>query len=464
MSAEGLRQAQDKMRATGVAEVAITVFSHYYRLLESGERGTIAEADLEPLRDVPRLDRLGSDDAAIRAALAETVVIKLNGGLGTSMGVTGPKSALPVVDGQTFLDIIARQILALRQRYDVPLPLVLMNSFRTRDESLDILDKYDDLPVDGVPLDFLQNMEPKLRADDLTPVEWPADPELEWAPPGHGDIFVALTASGTLDALRDRGFRRAFISNSDNLGAIADGRIAAWLAERDVPFGMEVCRRTRSDRKGGHVAVRKADGRLVLRDSAQVADGEDHYFQDTSRHTTFNTNNLWIDLDRLVDRMTGGDGVLGLPIIVNRKTVDPADPSSTPVIQLETAMGTAIEIFEGAQTVLVDRRRFKPVKTTDDLLVLRSDVYRLADDGELVLARSADQPYVVLDPAYFKILADFESRFPHGVPSLAAAERFEVRGDVAFGKNINVTGEVEVVAPEGEQLHIPDGTHLGSAS
>ncbi|HEY3005354.1 MAG TPA: UTP--glucose-1-phosphate uridylyltransferase [Kribbellaceae bacterium] len=460
MSADGLRQAQDKMRAAGVAEVAITVFSHYYRLLESGQRGTIAEADIEPLGDVPRLDHLETRDDAIRAALAGTAVIKLNGGLGTSMGVTGPKSALPVLEGLTFLDVIARQVLALRNKYDVALPLVLMNSFRTRDESLAILGTYDALPVDGLPLDFLQNAEPKLRADDLTPVEWPAEPELEWCPPGHGDLFVALVASGTLDALRGKGFRYAFISNADNLGAIPDGRIAAWMAEHEVPFGMEVCRRTRSDRKGGHIAVRTSDGRLVLRDSAQVAEGEQDLFQDVTRHTTFNTNNLWIDLDRLAELMAGHDGILGLPIIVNRKTVDPADPDSPQVIQIETAMGTAIETFEGAQAVLVDRRRFKPVKTTDDLLLLRSDVYRLAEDGELVAAREGDEPYVALDPDYFKILAKFEERFPYGAPSLAAADRLEVRGDVAFGKDVVVTGEVEVEAPPGEQLRIPDGTRL----
>jgi UTP--glucose-1-phosphate uridylyltransferase len=454
----GLREAQEKMRAAGVAEVAITVFSHYYRLLESGQQGTIAEADIEPARDLPRLDDLTEDGTA----LADTVVIKLNGGLGTSMGVTGPKSALPVKDGQTFLDIIARQILSTRAAFGIELPLVLMNSFRTREESLAILDEYDDLPVDGLPLDFLQNAEPKLRADDLTPVEWPVDPELEWCPPGHGDLYVALVASGMLDALRDKGFRHAFVSNSDNLGATPDGRIAAWMASHDVPFGMEVCRRTRSDRKGGHVAVRRSDGRLILRDSAQVAPGEEEAFQDIERHTTFNTNNLWIDLDRLAALMAGHDGILGLPIIVNRKTVDPADPDSPPVIQIETAMGTAIETFEGGQAVLVDRSRFKPVKTTDDLLVLRSDVYRLAADGELTTTHEGDEPYVSLDPAYFKILADFEQRFPAGVPSLVNADRLEVRGDVAFGKDVVVTGEAEIEAPPGERLRIPDGTRVGT--
>jgi UTP--glucose-1-phosphate uridylyltransferase len=448
------------MRAAGAADVAIKVFSHYYRLLESGQQGTIREDDIEPVGDLPHLEHLDADQESRRAALAETVVIKLNGGLGTSMGVTGPKSALPVKDGLSFLDIIARQILATRKAYDVPLPLVLMNSFRTKQESLAILGEYSDLPVDGIPLSFQQNMEPKLLADDLTPAEWPDDPELAWCPPGHGDLFTALVASGTLDALREKGFRHAFISNADNLGATPDGRIAGWMAEHDVPFGMEVCRRTRSDRKGGHVAVRKSDGRLILRDSAQVHPDDTKSFQDVTRHKTFNTNNLWIDLDRLAELMAGHDGVLGLPIIVNRKTVDPADSSSPKVIQLETGMGTAIETFEGSQAVIVDRSRFKPVKTTNDLLVLRSDVYDLDDAGDLTTHHEGDEPYVDLDPEYFKILADFEARFAAGPPSLIRADRLEVRGDVAFGKDVVVIGEVEVEAPAGERREIPDGTEL----
>jgi UTP--glucose-1-phosphate uridylyltransferase len=460
MSEAGLQQAQDKMRAAGVAEVAIKVFSHYYRLLESGQTGTISEADIEPLGELPRLDSFDTDEESMRAALAGTVVIKLNGGLGTGMGVSGPKSALPVKDGLSFLDIIVRQVLSVRRRYDVALPLLLMNSFRTQEKSLAILSRYDDLPVDGLPQDFLQNREPKLRADDLTPVEWPADPELEWTPPGHGDIYTALVASGTLDALREQGYRHAFISNADNLGAVPDGRIAAWMAEHGVPFGMEVSRRTRSDRKGGHLAVRTSDGRLILRDNAQVAKADTAAFQDINRHKTFSTNNLWINLDRLAELMEAQGGVLGLPMIVNRKTVDPTDENSPQVLQLETAMGTAIETFEGSQAVLVDRSRFKPVKTTNDLLVLRSDVYHLEESGELTTTHEGDEPYVDLDPRFFKILAAFEARFPGGPPSLVRADRLEVRGDVAFGKDVTVLGDVEVDAPDGEQLRIADGTEL----
>jgi UTP--glucose-1-phosphate uridylyltransferase len=232
------------------------------------------------------------------------------------------------------------------------------------------------------------------------------------------------------------------------------------MAEHDVPFGMEVCRRTRSDRKGGHVAVRKSDGRLILRDSAQVHPDDTKSFQDVTRHKTFNTNNLWIDLDRLAELMDGHDGILGLPIIVNHKTLDPADPDSPKVIQLETGMGTAIETFEGSQAVIVDRSRFKPVKTTNDLLVLRSDVYELDEAGDLTTTHEGDEPYVDLDPEYFKILADFEARFEAGPPSLVRADRLEVRGDVAFGKDVVVVGDVEVEAPAGRRKVIADGTEL----
>lgn len=457
MTSPGLTQSIDKMRAAGVAEEAIAAFTHYYGLLESGYQGTIAEADIENPTGLPVLADFDFDDAALKDAFAKTAVIKLNGGLGTSMGITGPKAALPVTDGETFLDIIAKQVLSLREQYDAPLPLVLMHSFRTREDSLAILAKYPDLAVEGIDLDFLQNAEPKLTADTLAPVEWPADPDLEWCPPGHGDLFVALVASGTLATLREKGFKYAFISNSDNLGAVADPRVAAWMAQSGAPFAMEVCRRTISDRKGGHIARRTADGRLVLRDTAMVVEGEESAFQDTDTWTLFNTNNLWIDLDALDAVLAANDGVLQMPLIVNHKTVDPTDKTSTKVIQMETGMGTAIEVFDGAAAVVVERDRFKPVKTTNDLLVLRSDFYELREDGRLVPTREGDEPFVDLD-GHYKILADFDERFPKGAPSLTGCTSLKVSGDVTFGADVVVTGDVVVEADE--PTTIEDGTHL----
>ncbi|MEP6796815.1 MAG: UTP--glucose-1-phosphate uridylyltransferase, partial [Lapillicoccus sp.] len=354
MSAQGLAEATKRMREHGEHPASVLAFEHSYRLLEeavaTGTGGVIPEASIEPLTDVPTLDGVHFSEKELSAALAQVAVVKLNGGLGTSMGITGPKSALPVKDGLSFLDVICRQVLALREIHRVDLPLILMNSFRTQDESMAILERYPDLPVDGLPLTFLQSAEPKLREDDLSPVDWPANPELEWCPPGHGDVYLALASSGALKTLLDKGFRYVFLSNADNLGATCDPRIAAWLLAGDVPYLAEVCERTANDRKGGHLARRRSDGRLVLRDSAMVAPGEDHFFQDTARYSTFHANNLWVDLHvvarLLAESESRGEVGLGLPIIVNHKTVDPSDSSSTPVIQIETGMGTAIERIE----------------------------------------------------------------------------------------------------------------------
>jgi len=464
MSREGRQQALEKMAEAGVHERAIEVFAHYYDVLESGETGMIPEDDIEPIRELPRLADLETDARAARDALAATVVIKVNGGLGTSMGMDRAKTLLSVrPSGETFLDVIARQVLALRAEHDVTLPLLFMNSFRTSDDTLVALEKYDGLAVDDLPLDFLQNREPKLRADDLTPVSWPPDPGLEWCPPGHGDIYPALEASGVLQRLLDAGYRYAFVSNADNLGARPDPRLAAWFAGLGVGFASESCRRTTSDRKGGHLAVRTSDGRLILRETAQTRDEDQEAFTDVNRHRFFNCNNLWLDLAAVAARMRENDGVLGLPLIRNVKTADPTDPSSPEVIQLETAMGAAIEVFEHAQAIEVDRSRFLPVKTTSDLLALRADVYELTDDAQVRLVEGRERaPYVELDKVY-KLIDDFDGRFPHGSPSLRRADSLRVDGDWTFGKGVTAVGDV-VIDAEGSPGTIPDGSVLGAES
>ena len=455
------------MQDHGENDRSVRAFEQAYGELEDvlgqGTGGTIAEDSIEPLVDVPSLDDDDEPtDAAMAAALGQVAVVKLNGGLGTSMGMTGPKSALEVKDGLTFLDVIARQVLALRATHAVDLPLILMNSLRSREESLSILARYPDLTLDGLPPDFLQGAEPKLREDDLAPVEWPDDPDLEWCPPGHGDVYLALSSSGLLETLLDRGFRYVFLSNADNLGATCDPRIAAWLVENDVPYVAEVCDRTVNDRKGGHLAVRKSDGHLILRDSAMVTPGEEHFFQDTTRHPTFHANNLWVDL-RVVARLLaevedqGGVG-LGLPVIVNRKTVDPSDSSSTAVIQIETGMGTAIERIDGARAIKVPRTRFRPVKTTNELLLVRSDIFELDEHANVVSVIDHPEPFVDLDEWFYKLVPDFDERFRGGVPSMKAATSLRVDGDVHFGPGVVCVGDVVVSAPEARTVE--PGTRL----
>jgi UTP--glucose-1-phosphate uridylyltransferase len=449
---DGLQASLEKMRREGIPDAAVNTFEHYYEQLRDGETGMLPESEIEPVEDVQDFDDLPEGDPP----LDQAVVIKLNGGLGTSMGMTRAKSLIEAKDGQSFLDIVARQVLGLRERTGARVPLVLMNSFSTHDDALEALAEHEGLEAD-VPPDFVQNKEPKLLVDGLQPVEWPGDPRLEWCPPGHGDLYTALVTSGMLEQLLDAGYRYAFVSNSDNLGAVLEPRILAWMAREELPFAMEVTDRTEADRKGGHIA-RRRDGGYVLRETAQTPKEDLDALQDISRHRYVNTNNLWIDLEALQRLMAERDGVLGLPLIVNRKTVDPSDKSTPEVFQLETAMGAAVGVFDGAQPVRVSRRRFSPVKTTEDLLALRSDAYVLDEDARVHLApeRDGTPPVVDLDDDYYKLLRDFEERFPEGAPSLVEAERLSVEGDVTFGRDVVVRGTAEVQGP----ARIDDGAVL----
>jgi len=425
-----------KLRADGADEGVVAAFERRFAQLDDPEAGFMRGTDLEPVEDVPALEDLPDADADPDASANANAnpgapaiaVLKLNGGLGTSMGLRGPKSLIEVKPGHSFLDVIARQAAGR--------PLVLMNSFSTDEATR----------AAGVDArTFLQSREPKLREDDHAPVAWPADPTLEWCPPGHGDVYVSLAASGMLDELLADGVAWAFISNSDNLGATPDARIPAWAQAHDVPFVMEVVRGTPADRKGGHVARRRDDGRIVLRETAQTPPDDDS-FTDVERWRYYNTNNLWVDLRALRQLLRQDPAGPRLPLIVNRKTVDPRDPGSTPVLQLETAMGAAIGAIEGARAVLVPRSRFAPVKTTDDLLVVRSDAYELHDDGTMRPTFDGPPPVVSLDPEFYKSLSDLEQRFPHGPPSLREARSFTVTGDVTFGADVAVRGDRKVEA------------------
>ncbi len=439
---EGLRVAMERMSRAGVPQQAIDVFENFYHQIEDGSTGLIPESDVLPLQDVDRVADLDFDLDAQRDAARRTVVIKLNGGLGTSMGMEIAKSLLEVRAGETFLDIIVEQIRHLRSELGVQIPLMFMNSFRTQADTLEALAQYDDLPVFGLALDFLQNQEPKIRVEDLMPIDWPADPSLEWCPPGHADIYTALSASGVLDSLIESGIEFASFSNADNLGAYPDPHMMAWFASSGAPYAAEVCRRTKSDVKGGHIVIRRDDGRLLLRETAQVSPEDQAQASDLEVHQFFHTNNLWINLIALRDTLAAGGGVLDLPLIRNEKNVDPTDPSSPRVIQIESAMGAAIGVFEGATAIEVPRARFLPVKTTNDLLLMRSDVYEIGPDHRV--RQVADRvPLIDLDREYFSTIADFEDRVL-GTVSLRHSEAFTVRGDWTIGDGVKIVGDVTI--------------------
>lgn len=460
-SAERFEPIAAKMRAAGLPELMLRHFRYYYEQLVAGATGYIAGDDAQPVAQLPDMDDLADYSAAGQRALKQAAVLKLNGGLGTSMGMSGPKSLLPVKAGHTFLDIIVHQVLHMRQQHGTSLPLILMNSFNTEAETAAALAAYPELQQD-VPFSFLQHKAPKIFEEDLTAASWPTDPEKEWCPPGHGDLYAALQTSGMLAQLLDAGYRYLFVSNSDNLGATLDVDILGYLAEEEVPFLMEVAQRTPADRKGGHLAQRR-DGQLILREVAQCPPEELDAFQDIARYRYFNTNNLWINLHALRDLLSARDGIIQLPLIRNEKNIDPTNPESPRVYQLETAMGSAIGVFAGAQALCVPRSRFVPVKKNNDLLLLQSDVYRLTD--EYTLERTVNTPPLIeLDERYYKLIDDMRIRFPHGAPSLRHCTKLSVRGDVRFGKDVSLAGAVELVNRQEEPLVIADGSRVDDSA
>lgn len=463
MNRESIETAiREKLETGGVNAAGTNAFLNAARQALDGVTGLLAEADIEPVDRLPSFEELPEPTAKDNELFGKLAVIKLNGGLGTGMGLDRAKSLLKVKGERTFLDFIAEQILGLRGDNESGAPaFYLMNSFATQQDTLDYLEKYPALPDEEGTLDFLQSRAPKLLAESLEPVSWPENPDLEWCPPGHGDIYPSLLASGLLDRLLDQGILYAFVSNSDNLGATMDLHLLKYLAESGLSFFMEVVKRTPSDSKGGHLARRKSDDHLILRESAQCPEEDQDAFQDISRHKFFNSNNLWIRLDRLKEHLAETGGALALPTIRNLKTVDPKNPDSPKVLQLETAMGAAIECFGRTGAVVIPRSRFAPVKTTSDLLAIRSDAYEITEDHRLVLiaSRNSQPPTVQLDKKLYKLVEDLDAAFPNGAPSLARCDSLKIEGPVRFEAHVVLEGNVEILNTSSETQVIQSGMY-----
>src|SRR5215469_6566509 len=453
-----IRQITTKMEAAGLSAPAIQAFLYQYRKLEQREAGLIPEDSIVPVESLPSIgDRpLGRDTSNLAA---QTVVLKLNGGLGTSMGLEKAKSLLRVRGDLTFLDIIVKQFLQLRASTAPGLGLFFMNSFSTSDDTIEALQSYQELG-DPKLMELLQNRVPKIDKETLLPISWPSNPALEWCPPGHADLYVCLYGSGLLKQLLDGGKKYLFVSNADNLGATLDPNLLRFFAESDAPFLMEVTRRTPSDRKGGHLARRLDSKRLVLRESAQCPDKDLECFQDIDRHRYFNTNNLWIRLDRLFEELTSGSGYIPLPLIRNEKNVDPRDKKSPNVFQLEAAMGAAIECFDGAAAVEVPRSRFSPVKTTSDLLAVRSDAYELDKSFRVGLRpeRQGVPPKVELSDDY-KLVDQLEELVAAGVPSLIRSRSLTVKGPWRFVAGVEIVGDVRFENRSGQVKEVKPGVY-----
>ena len=460
---------RQKMQRAGLDDLLIRSFEHYYAQLGAGATGYIPGAYAHPPAEIADRSTATGFHAEGLDALDRLVVVKLNGGLGATMGLHGPRSLLMVKDGLRFLDMIVRHVLHLRQQMTARLPLIFMNSYSTQEATQQALTAYPQLAkgdTGALPLAFLQNKVPKIWQDTLQPVEWHQDPTKEWCPPGHGDIYLTLHTSSLLRQMLALGYEYMFVSNADNLGATVDTDILGFFAARNLPFLMEVTDRTAADRKGGHLA-QSSDGRLLLREIAQCPPEEVAQFQDIDRYRLFNTNNLWIHLPSLQKLLHEREGFLDLPMIVNNRPVDPSHPDSPPVFQLETAVGLAISAFEGAQAIKVPRDRFLPVKRCNDLLALRSDAYRLNQQQCIGLDPRrgtgpfpAGAPLVELDNRFYQFIEQIQDRFPQGPPSLLRCGSFTVTGPYTFGASVTIEGDVTLSNDSDTPIAIPDDAIL----
>ncbi|KAI8882145.1 UTP--glucose-1-phosphate uridylyltransferase [Backusella circina FSU 941] len=383
--------------------------------------------------------------------LQKLAVLKLNGGLGTTMGCVGPKSAIEVRDGMTFLDLSVRQIEYLNKKNDVSVPFILMNSFNTDDDTKRIVQKYATHNVDIIT--FNQSRHPRIKKESLLPVpRSPTSPIEQWYPPGHGDLYESIYNSGLLDQLLEQGKEYLFVSNVDNLGATVDFNILHHMIESNSEFIMEVTDKTKADIKGGTLV--DDDGQIRLLEIAQVPDEHVEDFKSIKKFKIFNTNNLWINLKAIKRIMD--EEAMELEIIENNKTT----PEGEKVIQLETAVGAAIKHFSNAHGVNVPRTRFLPVKSTSDLFLVTSNLYSLIH-GRLEVNPDrmfSNVPLIKLGD-HFKKVNDFLTRFKT-IPHILELDHLTVTGDVSFGSKVELRGTVIIVANHGEHIDIPSGTIL----
>jgi len=444
-----------KMEKEGIQPIVIDTFAYYYEKVVAGEKGFIYDIDIRPVSPdeiEDARDIVNYTDAGEKA-LKHLAMIVLNGGLGTTMGLTKPKSLIKAKNDKTFLEIIIKQT----ERFGVN--LCLMNSFSSHEDTIFALSK---IKPSIVPKLFLQHKFPKILRNELLPVDWPGNRRLEWNPPGHGDVYTALLTSGILQQLLDEGIRYAFIANSDNLGATIDKSLLGFFSEKGFPFMMEVSERIPVDFKGGHMARHK-NGHLMLREAAQCPQLEHKKCRDISKYRYFNTNNIWIDL-RFLKNLIEKHGTVKLPMILNPKNLDPRDEFSPPVYQIETAMGSAISIIEGATAIRVPRSRFFPVKTCNDLLAVRSDYFLFSDDKNFIVnpaRKQNDRDFNIiidLDPKYYTQIDMFDKRFATGVPSLVDCESLTIIGDIFFEGNVKIKGNVVINNRSGSRAVIKEGT------
>lgn len=463
------KESRKKMELAGCNQPSINYFLSLLTKISSGYRGLLKLDD--DIRKVSEKKVFLYEDIKLKdnthklgeANLGKVAVLKLNGGLGTSMGLHKAKSLLPVTeDGKTYIDLIITQIESLRKDTGINIPLIFMNSFSTQKDTLEyIRDNYPEFKNEGIGLDILQNKYPKLKTDTLMPASHTND-QYNWSPPGHGDVYTVLYSSGILESMLLSGIKYLFVSNADNLAATIDSLILGFMIENDVPFVMETARRTESDKKGGHLAE-DLKGNLVLRELANCSEDEvKNNFEDLELWTDFNTNNIWIKLEALKDILDKNNSIMPLDLIVNIKNNNSSSSATAEdivkVYQLETAMGSAIRYFPSACAIRIDtNKRFFPTKKVSDLMLLLSDAVYYNDKGSLLLKNGREKPVIILSSQYSTV-QDLYELCPEGVPSLKLCNRLEIVGSVSFGANVEIKGFIKIINHTKNLFNISQGS------
>jgi len=470
-----LAQALDKLRRTGsgmgclVGEQADIVdrdFDGFKRLfanyLNAAAKTGIDWNKIEPLPEgsiIPYKNlQSPSEKQQIKQMLDKLVVVKLNGGLGTSMGCRGPKSVIAVRNDLTFLDLTVQQIENLNRTYDSDVPLILMNSFNTEEDTAKVIRKYSQMRIRI--LTFNQSRYPRINRESLMPIAKEIQTEKDidaWYPPGHGDFYQAFANSGLLDELIEKEGRSVcFMSNIDNMGATVDLSILHQFISNQNEFIMEVTNKTRADVKGGTLI--EYEGKLRLLEVAQVPKPHLEEFKSIKKFSVFNTNNIWVKLEAIKQHVD--ERTLDMEVIVNPKSLEGAHQGVN-VIQLETAVGAAMKCFDNCQGVNVPRSRFLPVKTCQDLLLIMSNLYSL-NNGTLSMSPERmfqTTPLIKLGALHFQKVKDFLRRFS-SIPDIIELDHLTVSGDVTFGKRVSLKGTVIIIANHGDRIDIPDGAIL----
>jgi len=394
------------------------------------------------------------DKTIIKELLDKLVVVQLNGGLGYFIGCKGPKCGIQILKksgGITILDCKVMQIIKLNKEYGCNIPLVLMNSPRTDSETEVLIQKYNKLEIDIHT--FVQNVHPFMYKDTLSPLPKSQSSLEGWYPPGSGEVFSAMYRQGLLEKFKNEGKELLFISNMENLGSSVDLKLLHYIANPKVnlDFLLETTNRISTDQAGGF-AIKYKDRHVHILEISQIPSQVMSKFS-LSNFKYWNTNNIWTRIGVVIDMMKQQQ--IDLDFIVKYKVINGKN-----IAQLETPVAMSIQSFPKAASILVPRSRYRPVKSTSDLLQVQSELFEL-QHGLLVASTKrsySSDPLVKLGDE-FKSMAEYERRFKT-IPNILELDHLTVSGDVYFGANVTLKGTVIIVANSGSRIDIPDGVVL----